>query len=165
MRDSTKEVPVHLLALSVGVIVANIYYVQPLLAAMARTFSVSVSMIGLVAMLTQVGTAIGMLIFVPLGDSRDRRALLTLLLSGCCRGIVRRGNGSESDLDLDRKFCGGRLWRCRARHRAFCRAAGSRKQPRASAGNSFQRPVDRNSAGPDVQRRGCVFFRMAIGVL
>ena len=70
------------MALSVGVIVANIYYVQPLLAAMARTFSVSVGMIGLVAMLTQVGTAIGMLIFVPLGDSRDRRALLTALLSG-----------------------------------------------------------------------------------
>ena len=77
-----KKVPVHLLALSVGVIVANIYYVQPLLAAMARTFSVSVGMIGLVAMLTQVGTAIGMLIFVPLGDSRDRRALLTALLLG-----------------------------------------------------------------------------------
>ena len=76
-----KKVPVHLLALSVGVIVANIYYVQPLLAAMARTFSVSVGMIGLVAMLTQVGTAIGMLVFVPLGDSRDRRALLTGLLS------------------------------------------------------------------------------------
>jgi predicted MFS family arabinose efflux permease len=77
-----KKVPVHLMALSVGAIVANIYYVQPLLAAMARTFSVSVGMIGLVAMLTQVGTAIGMLIFVPLGDSRDRRALLTALLSG-----------------------------------------------------------------------------------
>jgi predicted MFS family arabinose efflux permease len=77
-----KKVPVHLIALSVGAIVANIYYVQPLLAAMARTFSVSVGMIGLVAMLTQVGTAIGMLIFVPLGDSRDRRALLTALLSG-----------------------------------------------------------------------------------
>jgi predicted MFS family arabinose efflux permease len=77
-----KKVPVHLMAFSVGAIVANIYYVQPLLAAMARTFSVSVGMIGLVAMLTQVGTAIGMLIFVPLGDSRDRRALLTALLSG-----------------------------------------------------------------------------------
>ena len=72
------------MALSVGVIVANIYYVQPLLATMARTFSVSVGMIGLVAMLTQVGTAIGMLIFVPLGDSRDRRALLTALLLGAC---------------------------------------------------------------------------------
>jgi predicted MFS family arabinose efflux permease len=77
-----KKVPVYLLAFSVGAIVANIYYVQPLLAAMARTFSVSVGMIGLVAMLTQVGTALGMLVFVPLGDSRDRRALLTALLSG-----------------------------------------------------------------------------------
>ena len=89
MSHSNNNVPVRLMALSVGAIVANIYYVQPLLATMARTFSVSVSMIGLVAMLTQVGTAIGMLIFVPLGDSRDRRALLTALLSGasialCC---------------------------------------------------------------------------------
>ncbi len=86
MRDSTKDVPVRLLALSVGVIVANIYYVQPLLAAMAQTFSVSVSMIGLVAMLTQVGTAIGMLIFVPLGDSRERpsRSTSRLLLTGAC---------------------------------------------------------------------------------
>ncbi len=77
----------HLLAFSVGVIVANIYYVQPLLAAMARTFSVSVGMIGLVAMLTQVGTAIGMLVFVPLGDSLDRRALLTALLVGACLAL------------------------------------------------------------------------------
>jgi predicted MFS family arabinose efflux permease len=75
------------LALSVGAIVANIYYVQPLLAAMARTFTVSASVIGLVAMLTQVGTAIGMLIFVPLGDSHERRALLTMLLSGACLAL------------------------------------------------------------------------------
>jgi predicted MFS family arabinose efflux permease len=82
VSDFNNNVPVRLMALSVGAIVANIYYVQPLLATMARTFSVSVSMIGLVAMLTQVGTALGMLVFVPLGDSRDRRALLTALLSG-----------------------------------------------------------------------------------
>jgi predicted MFS family arabinose efflux permease len=82
-----KKIPVHLLAFSVGVIVANIYYVQPLLAAMARTFSVSAGMIGLVAMITQVGTAIGMLVFVPLGDSLDRRALLTALLLGACAAL------------------------------------------------------------------------------
>ncbi len=35
-------------------------------------------------MLTQVGTALGMLVFVPLGDSRDRRGLLTVLLLGAC---------------------------------------------------------------------------------
>src|SRR5579862_6313021 len=80
VNDSTEKVPVHLLAFSVGAIVANIYCVQPLLASMAGTFSVSVTMIGLVAMLTQVGTALGMLVFVPLGDSRERRALLTALL-------------------------------------------------------------------------------------
>jgi predicted MFS family arabinose efflux permease len=88
VRNPHPDVPVRLMALSVGAIVANIYYVQPLLATMARTFSVSVSMIGLVAMLTQVGTAIGMLIFVPLGDSRDRRALLTALLSGASVALV-----------------------------------------------------------------------------
>jgi predicted MFS family arabinose efflux permease len=54
---------------------------------MARTFSVSVSMIGLVAMLTQAGTALGLLIFVPLGDSHDRRALLTVLLSSACLSL------------------------------------------------------------------------------
>jgi predicted MFS family arabinose efflux permease len=77
-----RKVPVHLLALSVGIIVANIYYVQPLLASMAKAFSVTPAMIGVVAMLTQVGTALGMLLFVPLGDSTDRRWLLTLLLAG-----------------------------------------------------------------------------------
>lgn len=72
------------MAFSVGVIVANIYYVQPLLASMASAFSVTASVIGVVAMLTQVGTALGMLVFVPLGDSHDRRALLTALLLGAC---------------------------------------------------------------------------------
>jgi len=84
---NARNVPVHLLAFSVGVIVANIYYAQPLLASMARTFAVSASMIGLVAMFTQVGTALGMLLFVPLGDSRERRALLTMLLSGACLAL------------------------------------------------------------------------------
>jgi predicted MFS family arabinose efflux permease len=74
------DVPVGLLALSVGTIVANIYYAQPLLAEMARAFGVTVSGIGFVAMLSQIGTATGMFLFVPLGDNRERRALITLLL-------------------------------------------------------------------------------------
>jgi predicted MFS family arabinose efflux permease len=91
VRDSEKTVPVHLLAFSVGAIVANIYYVQPLLATMAQAFSVSASLIGLVAMLTQAGTALGFLIFVPLGDSHDRRALLTWLISGACVSLLALG--------------------------------------------------------------------------
>ena len=67
--DSRAEVrvPVGLLAFSVGAIVANIYYAQPLLAEMARTFGVTVSRIGFVAMLSQIGTATGLAILGSIG--------------------------------------------------------------------------------------------------
>jgi predicted MFS family arabinose efflux permease len=71
---------VWLLAISTGCIVANIYYAQPLLADIAREFGLSVTKIGAVFMLTQIGMGTGMLIFVPLGDKYERRSLITMLL-------------------------------------------------------------------------------------
>ncbi len=71
---------VWLLAISSGCIVANLYYAQPLLADMAREFAVSATQIGAVAMFGQLGSAIGMLLFVPLGDKQERRGLIALLL-------------------------------------------------------------------------------------
>jgi predicted MFS family arabinose efflux permease len=73
---------VWLLAFSTGCVVANIYYVQPLLADIAREFGLSVAQIGGVAMLAQMGTGLGMLFFVPLGDKYERRSLITILLIG-----------------------------------------------------------------------------------
>src|SRR6516165_1430043 len=73
---------VWLLAFSTGCIVANIYYVQPLLADIARDFGLSVAQIGAVAMLAQMGTGLGMLFFVPLGDKYERRSLISTLLVG-----------------------------------------------------------------------------------
>ncbi len=64
-----------LMAIGVGVAVANIYYCQPLLGIMAQNLHVSERHTGWVATLTQVGTAIGMLLFVPLGDIAERRKL------------------------------------------------------------------------------------------
>ena len=75
-----KPVHVWLMAFSVGAIVANIYYIQPLLATIAASFRISVTQVGAVAMLTQFGTALGMLIFVPLGDTKERRTLIVGLL-------------------------------------------------------------------------------------
>jgi predicted MFS family arabinose efflux permease len=74
--------PAHvwLMAFSVGAVVANIYYIQPLLATIAATFRISVPQVGTVAMLTQLGAALGMLFFVPLGDTRERRRLVVCLL-------------------------------------------------------------------------------------
>ena len=71
---------VWLLALTTGCVVANIYYIQPLLADIAREFGLSVAQIGVVAMLAQVGTGLGMLFFVPLGDKYERRGLIAALL-------------------------------------------------------------------------------------
>jgi predicted MFS family arabinose efflux permease len=76
------------MAISVGVIVANIYYGQPLLADIARSFRLDVTRAGGVAMLSQGGTALGMLLFVPLGDTREKRALITLLLLGSAVSLV-----------------------------------------------------------------------------
>jgi predicted MFS family arabinose efflux permease len=70
-----------LMSFSVGAIVANIYYIQPLLSAIASTFRISVPQVGTVAMLTQLGAAVGMLLFVPLGDTKERRRLIVMLLA------------------------------------------------------------------------------------
>ena len=70
------------MAVTVGVLVANIYYIQPLLADIARTFGLSVTNAGVVGMLSQAGTAVGMFLFVPLGDKFERRSLILALLMG-----------------------------------------------------------------------------------
>jgi predicted MFS family arabinose efflux permease len=73
---------VWVMAVTVGWIVANIYYIQPLLADIARTFGLSVQQAGAIAMLSQAGTAVGMFLFVPLGDMLERRSLILALLLG-----------------------------------------------------------------------------------
>lgn len=64
------------LAIAAGLSVANIYYAQPLLGAMARDFGISPAAIGLVVTLTQVGYSLGLIFIVPLGDLLDRRRLI-----------------------------------------------------------------------------------------
>jgi predicted MFS family arabinose efflux permease len=78
--DDISPAHIALMSISVGAIVANIYYIQPLLAAIAVSFRISVPQVGTVAMLTQLGAASGMLLFVPLGDTRERRGLIGRLL-------------------------------------------------------------------------------------
>jgi predicted MFS family arabinose efflux permease len=104
------QTTVWLMAITVGVIVANIYYVQPLLADIANTFGLSVTRAGTIAMLSQAGTALGMFLFVPLGDKYERRSLILLLVIGgfvslllmatapntCCRSVRRSSRRSAT---------------------------------------------------------------------
>lgn len=70
-----------LFAATAGTMVANLYYVQPLLAAIASTFGCSVTSAGYLVTFTQLGYAIGLLLIVPLGDVLDRRLLLSVMLA------------------------------------------------------------------------------------
>ncbi len=71
---------VFLLSVACTMTAANLYYNQPLLADIGRAFSVSEGAVGFIATLAQLGYAAGLLFIVPLGDSFDRRNLLTLTL-------------------------------------------------------------------------------------
>jgi predicted MFS family arabinose efflux permease len=81
---------VWLMALTCGLVVANIYYNQPLLAAIGRTFHVSDSRASLIATATQVGYTLGMLLVVPLGDMLERKRLMLWMLLGAagCLGAA-----------------------------------------------------------------------------
>lgn len=63
-------------AVAAGLSVANIYYAQPLLDAMAADFGIAPAVIGAVVTLTQVGYGLGLIFIVPLGDLVDRRRLI-----------------------------------------------------------------------------------------
>ncbi|WP_219966455.1 MFS transporter [Deinococcus irradiatisoli] len=69
-----------LFAVAVGLIVANLYYAQPLLPQIASAFHVSVGAAARLVTWTQLGYAAGLALIVPLGDSVNRRRL-TLGLS------------------------------------------------------------------------------------
>ena len=61
-----------------GLVVANIYYNQPLLGKIAATYHVSEAKAGIIATLTQIGYALGLLFIVPLGDMLRRKRLILI---------------------------------------------------------------------------------------
>lgn len=85
---------VGLFALASGLSVANVYYAQPLLDALARDFAIRPAAIGGVVTATQSGCALALLLLVPLGDRLDRRLLMlvqgaALVLSLVAVGLAR----------------------------------------------------------------------------
>ncbi|WDC91160.1 MFS transporter [Priestia megaterium] len=71
---------IFLLAISGGVSVANIYYNQALLATISKSFHETSQSIGLLPTFTQLGYALGLFFFVPLGDIKEKKKLIVSLL-------------------------------------------------------------------------------------
>ncbi|MEU1307338.1 MFS transporter [Streptomyces cinnamoneus] len=67
------------IALCTAVTAANIYLASPLLGLIARDFGASPSSAGWIASIAQLGYAVGLLFFAPLGDTADRRRLVAVL--------------------------------------------------------------------------------------
>lgn len=67
------------LAVAAGVSVANLYYNQPLLALIGHSLRASAGRTSHVAMATQAGYAVGLLLFTPLGDIVPKRRLIVSL--------------------------------------------------------------------------------------
>ncbi|RJO74812.1 MFS transporter [Nocardia panacis] len=65
-----------LLAVAAGLLVANIYYAQPMLTWIGRDMGVAESDLGLVTALTQAGLLTGLILLVPLGDRYRKRTLI-----------------------------------------------------------------------------------------
>jgi predicted MFS family arabinose efflux permease len=68
-----------LMSIAIGVIVANLYYLQPLLHQLTKDFRVSESKATLLLVLIQAGYAAGLAFVVPLGDLIPRRRLAVLI--------------------------------------------------------------------------------------
>lgn len=66
------------ITIATGLIVANLYYNQPLLSEIALTFKVSDDKAGMISMLTQMGYAAGMLFLAPLADKMKRKRLMMI---------------------------------------------------------------------------------------
>ena len=67
---------VMLLAAAAGIIVANLYYAQPLVGPIGAALGLPPAAAGLIVTLTQIGYTLGLLFIVPLGDLLENRRLI-----------------------------------------------------------------------------------------
>lgn len=68
------------LAAACGLIVANLYYAQPLAGPIGAELGLSEAATGLIVTLTQIGYGLGLILLVPLGDLVENRLLVVGLI-------------------------------------------------------------------------------------
>lgn len=68
-------------AVACGLLAANLYYAQPLVAAIGADLRVSESTLGLIVTVTQIGYCLGLLFIVPLADRLENRRLVCAMVA------------------------------------------------------------------------------------
>ncbi len=89
-HSTTAKPHAHLafLGLCCGVGVSTIYLCQPLLPQMGATFGAKAAAAGQIGVATQVGYAVGMLTFTPLGDTKERRGLILRMFAAVSLALL-----------------------------------------------------------------------------
>lgn len=106
---SSPRAPLPFLGLACAVGVSTIYYNQPLLLEMSHTYGATAARAGFVAVATQVGYALGMLAFVPLGDVVERRALMMRMYATVSIGLLLTAMAPTLDMLIVCSFLTGAL--------------------------------------------------------
>ncbi len=87
-KPNQPRTPLAFLGIACAVGVSTMYYNQPLLEEIGRTYGASAGRTGFIAVATQVGYALGLLCFVPLGDVLERRALMMRMYAAVAIGLL-----------------------------------------------------------------------------
>lgn len=98
---------VWLMATATGLIVANLYYAQPLVGPISQATGLDPGAAGLIVTLTQLGYCLGMIFIVPLGDLVENRRLIVTALAGTACALAVAAVSTSAVLFLAAMFCIG----------------------------------------------------------
>jgi predicted MFS family arabinose efflux permease len=85
-----------LFAAACGLIVANIYYAQPLIGPIAASLGLSPQTAGLIVTMGQIGYGLGLLLIVPLADLLENKRLILYTLGLCIAALLCAGLSTQA---------------------------------------------------------------------
>jgi predicted MFS family arabinose efflux permease len=77
-----------IMAATAGIAVANVYYSQPILHAIAQQFHTTTEKAGSISVLSQIGYGIGLFFLTPVGDMIERKKLILYLQIGLIASLL-----------------------------------------------------------------------------
>lgn len=79
---------VFILATTAGIAVANVYYSQPIVGAIAEHFNTTTTAAGNISVFSQIGYGLGLFFLTPVGDMIERKKLILYLQGGLILSLL-----------------------------------------------------------------------------